>query len=159
MRIKVKLENPTACLRPLLPPIFLWRKIQKAKTPILMGTKNALVRQPKPRMNPIKRKYFTDTPRRIILRQIIHVNAINRAQTESFPRRAVSENHPGKKTGHNPHPIAAQFHSRAFSIVFWLLAISRHPKAPKTNPNQAKKYEVIRRKNICLLQLRVLVIK
>ena len=113
-----------------------------------MGTKNALVRQPKPRINPIKRKYFTDTPRRIILRQTIHVNAIKRVQTESFPRRAVSENHPGKITGHNPHPIAAQFHSRTFSTVFWLLAISRHPKAPKTNPNQAKMYEVIRRKNM-----------
>ena len=111
MRIKAELENPTTCLRPLRPPTFLWRKTQKAKIPMLTGTKNALVRQPKPRINPIKRKYLMDTPRCIIRKQTIHVNAIKRTQTESFPRRATSENHPGKKTGHNPHPIAAQFHN------------------------------------------------
>ena len=96
--------------KPILPRSFHSRNSQKLKTPKVMGIKITLVKQPKLSKNPNNKKCFKDISRAVIFMETNQTRDNNKQQMESLPIRAISENHAGKKTGHNPAPMAAQFH-------------------------------------------------
>ena len=103
-----KLQNDIVFKKPIAPRSFHSRNSQKLKTPTVMGKKIILVKQPKPSKNPNNKKCFKDIPRLVIFMETNQIKDNNKQQMESLPMRAISENHAGKKIGHNPAPMDAQ---------------------------------------------------
>ena len=106
-----KLQSLVVFKKPIVPRSFHSRNRKKLKTPTVIGIKITLVRQPKLSKNPNSKKFLKGISSSLVI--FIEQNQIkdnNKQQMESLPMRAISENHAGKKTGHNPAPMAAQFH-------------------------------------------------
>ena len=103
-----KLQSLIVFKEPIRPRSFHSRNSQKLKTPTVMGIKITLVRQPKPSKDPNNKKYLKDISRLVIFMEINQIRDNNKQQRESLPMRAISENHAGKKIGHNPAPRDAQ---------------------------------------------------
>ena len=106
-----KLQSLAVFKKPILPRSFHSRNSQKLKIPTVMGIKITLVKQPKLSENPNNKKCLKDTSSSLIIfMETNQPKDNNNQQLESYPLRAIAENHAGKKTGHNPAPMAAQFH-------------------------------------------------
>ena len=113
---RTKLHSLMVFKKPILPRSFHSRNSQKLKTPKVMGIKITLVKQPKLSKNPNNKKCFKDTSRVVIFMETNQTRDNNKQQMESLPIRAISENHAGKRIGHNTTAMAAQFHR---DILLW----------------------------------------